>query len=125
MIIGFTQETEPLNDEEKALLPKFVRGLKKRIGKENAITNGEIREAFKKNAEVNIPPARVRKIINHIRIHGLVELLCASSKGYYVGKIDQEVIDYMVGLKSRIEAQNLVLENIAKQYSQLKMKLKD
>tara|TARA_R110000764_G_scaffold192808_2_gene278027 strand:- start:1408 stop:1782 length:375 start_codon:yes stop_codon:yes gene_type:complete len=124
MIKGFDKETEPLNDEEKALLPKFVRGLVKRVGKKNAITNGEIREAFKNNLGIEIPPARVRKIINHIRIYGLVELLCASSKGYYVAEIDKEIVDYMEGLNSRIEAQNLVLNKLAKQYSQLRLKLK-
>ena len=120
MIIGFTTETEPLSDDEKKLIPKFVIGLKKRIGKENAITNKEIREAFKRSSEINIPPARVRKIINHIRINGLVELLCASSKGYYVARIEQEINQYMTGLKSRIEAQNLVLNKLIEQAKQLK-----
>jgi hypothetical protein len=124
MINGFEKETEPLTEEERNLLPKFVRGLKKRIGKENAITNGEIREAFKKNAGIIIPPSRVRKIINHIRINGLVNLLCASSKGYYVGSIDKEIVEYMEGLKNRVEAQNLVLKKLQMQYSQLRLKLK-
>lgn len=123
MIIGFTTETEPLNDEEKRLVPQFVNGLKTKIGKDKAITNNEIRLAFEKRG-VKIPPARVRKIINYIRINGLVELLCASSKGYYVAAVDKEIVEYMVGLKSRVEAQNLVLNKLKEQYTQLKLKLK-
>ena len=117
MIIGFTQETEPLNDDERKLLPQFVNGLRTKIGKEKAITNKEIRAKFKERG-VLIPDSRVRKIINHIRINGLVELLCASSKGYYIAKNDKEINEYMIGLKSRIEAQNLVLNKLIEQYTQ-------
>lgn len=117
MIIGFTTETEPLNDDEQKLLPQFVNGLRTKIGKEKAITNKEIRAKFKERG-ISIPDARVRKIINHIRIKGLVELLCASSKGYYVAKNDKEINEYMVGLKSRIEAQKLVLNKLVEQYTQ-------
>ena len=117
MIIGFTTETEPLNDDERKLLPQFVNGLRTKIGKEKAITNKEIRAKFKERG-VSIPDSRVRKIINHIRINGLVELLCASSKGYYIAKNDKEINEYMIGLKSRIEAQNLVLNKLIEQYTQ-------
>lgn len=123
MINGFEKETEQLSDEEIRLLPGFVRGLKKRIGKENAITNVEIRKAYEKIGII-LPPSRVRKLINHIRVNGLVELLCASSKGYYVATIDQEIIDYMEGLESRINAQVKVLEQIQKQAAKLKTQLK-
>lgn len=120
MIIGFTTETEPLNDDERKLLPQFVNGLRTKIGKEKAITNKQIRSKFKDRG-VSIPDSRVRKIINHIRINGLVELLCASSNGYYIAKNDKEINEYMIGLKSRIEAQNLVLNKLIQQYTQGKI----
>lgn len=115
MITGFTHQTEPLNEVEKELLPKFIIGLQKRVGAENAITNDAIRKAFKENAQINIPDSRVRKIINHIRINGLVPLLCANSKGYYVAKNGQEINSYIKGLNERIGSQIAMLDAIKHQ----------
>lgn len=40
MIKGFNSETAPLTEyEENVLLPLVLRGLKTKIGKENAVTN--------------------------------------------------------------------------------------
>lgn len=48
MIKGFDQETQPLNDYEMGvLLPLLVRGLRTKIGRENAVTNKHIVNTLK------------------------------------------------------------------------------
>ena len=62
MIKGFDQETQPLNDYEMGvLLPLLVRGLRTKIGRENAVTNKHIVNTLKGSYKLN--DARVRKII--------------------------------------------------------------
>ena len=73
MIKGFDQETQPLNDYEMGvLLPLLVRGLRTKIGRENAVTNKHIVNTLKGSYKLN--DARVRKIINHIRTNDLIPL---------------------------------------------------
>jgi len=117
MIQGFNEQTNPLNEEEIKLLPGFIKGLTTKIGKENSITNKEIRAKYK-SIGINIPDARVRKIINHIRIKGYVKNLCATSNGYYVAKTKKEIEDYLKGLKERIESQNYVYQKLVEQYTE-------
>ena len=122
MIKGFENFTEELSDEEMKLLPFFVIGLKGKKGKENAITNKAIQKAFQENQKWNlkIPDSRVRKIINHIRVNGLVNGLCASSNGYYVAADQNELKEYLEGLKQRISSQMIVYDSLEFQINQWK-----
>lgn len=59
MIKGFDQETQPLNDYEMGvLLPLLVRGLRTKIGRENAVTNKHIVNTLKGSYKLN--DARVK-----------------------------------------------------------------
>ena len=101
MIKNFENETAPLSEyEEKTLVPVFIRGLITKVGKDNCITNGQIVKAMK-GAGYRISDTRVRKIINHIRINGLVQGLIATSDGYYVATTEQELIEYEESLLGR------------------------
>lgn len=54
MIKGFDQETQPLNDYEMGvLLPLLVRGLRTKIGRENAVTNKHIVNTLKGSYKLN------------------------------------------------------------------------
>jgi len=120
MIEGFEKYTEELSDEEVKLLPFFVVGLKGKKGKANAITNKAIQKAFHENPKWNlkIPDSRVRKIINHIRVNGLVNGLCASSNGYYVAADQNELKEYLEGLRQRISSQMMVYDAVEFQLNQ-------
>lgn len=103
MINGFQTETQPLTDyERETLLPVMIVGLKHKIGRGMAVTNKYIMQCLK--PKYKITEARVRKLINHIRINGLVPCLIATSEGYYIAESDSELADYEQSLLSREEA---------------------
>ena len=116
MLQGFEEQTEPLTEyEESELLPQIVRGLRMKIGKAMSVTNKNIVEGMKRNLGLKITEPRVRKIINHIRIHDLVPCLIATSQGYYVAESEQELKDYEESLLGREEAIHSVRMSIQRQ----------
>ncbi len=114
MIKGFEEYTAVITKEETKLISAFCFMLQFRIGKSDAITNQEIIANFLRDG-IKISAPRIRKLINYIRVHNLVECLCASSDGYYVAHTKQEIDDYILSLQQRISAQQLVLSSLEKQ----------
>lgn len=115
MIKNFEEQTAPLSEyEEKTLVPVFIRGLITKVGKDNAITNAQIVTAMKA-AGYRISDARVRKIINHIRINGLVQGVIATSDGYYIATTEQELADYEESLLGRENSIRAVRLSMARQ----------
>ena len=106
MIKGFSEETQPLTEYERA-------GLKTKIGKANAVTNkyiiSRLRDSYK------IDAARLRKIINHIRTNDLLPGLIATSEGYFLATTESELLEYEESLKGREEAIKAVRLSIARQ----------
>lgn len=115
MLKGFEIETAPLSEyEEKVLLPVMVRGLYNKFGKRMAVKNGYICERLK-SAGYDITEARVRKLISHIRINGLVPRLIASSAGYYISSDKKELTEYIDSLRGRELAIRAVREAMEEQ----------
>lgn len=116
MIKNFTEETEPLTEyEEKQLMPPIVRGLMTKRGKNNAVTNNAIVDGLRCNLNLSITSARVRKIINHIRINDIVPCLIATSNGYYIADTEAELREYEESLLGRESAIRQVRLSIARQ----------
>lgn len=115
MIQGFEEETAPLSEKEKELLPCFVERLKLRVGKKNAVTNTEIRAGFERSKKIKINPSRIRKIINYIRMNDLVPCLIATSAGYYVTDDKTELKNYVESLMGRERAIRAIRHQIEKQ----------
>ena len=113
MINGFSQETAPLSDVELRAMDFIIPTLKLAYGRENAVYNQQIADACP--AELKPGPARIRKIINHIRQNDLVPCLIATSKGYYVAESEEELKDYEDSLRGRAEAIMGVCESIERQ----------
>jgi len=112
MINGFEEETEELNDYEKdTLLPLMVKGLTPRFGSDKAITNKQMREGLKKLDHI-VSDARVRKLINYIRMHQLVVNLISSSRGYYRTNSMEELENYIESLMQRASS----IEEVAKSF---------
>lgn len=115
MINGFKQHTEPLTDYERdTLLPVICRGLRSKVGEAMAITNTKITRAMNV-AGYQMTEARLRKIINHIRVNGMVRWLIATSKGYYIATSRREMEDYIVSLRGREDAIRAVRESMERQ----------
>lgn len=114
MLKGFEEQTEPLNEyEERVLLPVVIIGLTNKVGKENAVTNSYVCRKMKGNG-YQISESRLRKIINHIRVRGLVVGLIATSDGYYIAESREQISDYIESLRGRenaIKAVRLAIEN--------------
>ena len=103
MIEGWEQETDDLNAAERELIPGICKGLSLRVGRGQAVTAAEITKGFAARG-VKVPGPRVRKLINHVRRHGLVPNLVASSAGYYVATDDEDKARYIRSLHARAEA---------------------
>ena len=113
MIYGFNKETAPLSEYEmEILMPAIVRGLSTKIGKENAITNIRMVEALKSKGYYSLSGARIRRIINHIRINGIIVNLIASSQGYHIENDVEERRKYVNGVKNRANSMLASLNNI-------------
>jgi len=95
--------TEKDREHAKLFVRIFLSG--KHTGKQNAISNTQIRVALKRYFNVNIGDAKVRQLIAYVRNTGLVKDLCASIDGYYVAANTYELNEYLVDLFGRIHAQ--------------------
>lgn len=115
MISGFEEITKDLTEEEKKAIPILVKGLRHRKGKANAITNKRMQEILEKSYGLKISGPRMRKLINNIRIYGMVPCLCATSHGYYVAQSKKEMADYLESLKERIDSQQYLYDKLATQ----------
>lgn len=113
MLPGFEDITHELTDDERALLPKFIRGFRNKFGPDNAVTNKHIIAGFKASG-TKISDARVRKIINYIRTHDLVPGLVATSKGYYVTRDPMTIKKYIQSLDARIREIQRVRDAMAR-----------
>lgn len=119
MINGFPEETADLNADELALVPGFVASLSKRIGKEKSVRASDITSIYAQKFNEAIDGARVRKIINYIRVRRLVPNLVGTAKGYHVEADPQEIKTYVEGL---IQRANAIL-SVANSYSETTEKL--
>jgi len=105
MITGFEEWTQPLSDNEIAMMEIIVSGLKK-FTKEKPITNKEICRLINKKYQGKygvLSEARVRKIINRIRGDALLPVI-GTKKGYYVSDNEADIIEEINTLSQRIQS---------------------
>lgn len=104
MISGYEKETDDLTFyERRIILPIVVEELRLHKGKDKAVSNAALRTQLQELG-YDITGVRTRKIINHIRVNGLIECLAASRKGYYIARTKNEMKAYLYSLKNREEA---------------------
>lgn len=115
MIQGFDNETKPLTDYEMTrLMPVIIYGLQAKRGVERSVTNKQMCDGLKRYG-YQVTEPRIRKIINHIRCHGLVIGLVSTSKGYYIATNREELDTYIESLRGREGAIREVRLNLEKQ----------
>lgn len=104
MLEGFEIETADLNEYElHTLMPIVAKGLAGHVGKSNEVTSTHICNCLTK-AGYKINGARLRKVVNYIRIKGIVKCLIATSQGYYVATNKAEVEKFTGSLRGRGDA---------------------
>lgn len=119
MLNGFERQTEQLSDYERyELLPIMVKCLERKKGKEKAVKNATMCSRLEERG-YKVGEARIRKIINYIRVKNLVPCLMATSEGYYVSDSETEIRDYISSLKGREEAIRTVRRALEEQLEQL------
>lgn len=113
MIKNYETQTKPLTDCEMHYAHIIGAGLKKR-DKNNPINSIEICKRMN-NAypTFKLTDIRLRKMINYLRLTSLPNI-CATSAGYYCGNAN-DVREYLIGLKQRINAQ-IAIYNAATKY---------
>lgn len=105
MIDSFEKETAPLSEYERdILLPIMVKCLEKHRGKDRAVSNRQMLDGLEGRGYSVGSTARIRKLINHIRVNGLLECLMATRNGYYITDDPDEMRRYISSLKGREEA---------------------
>ena len=113
MILGFEPQTEPLTEYEKSvLLPAIQKGLENKVGKENAITNHRMCKGLREHGYKQISEPRIRKIINHIRVTGIIRNLVASNLGYWIEDDIKLRKDYITSVRQRAESMMAILNSI-------------
>jgi hypothetical protein len=116
-ITNFEFETAPLNEEEEKMAILMEQAFNSRpAGKDYAIKNVDIADALSTRGFKTPSEARVRKIINHLRIHNRVPCLAATSNGYFVAATPEESASFLKSLKERRDAIDHVLQEMAKQH---------
>jgi hypothetical protein len=107
MILGHEYHTEDLNDEEKMLAKRLISAFSKR-SKNNPVTALEIVCGVNANIPLTqkFSDRRLRKIINHYRVNGILPII-STSKGYYVSYDENEIEGMIISLTQRA---NSILE---------------
>lgn len=104
MITNFEEYTHDLTPEELEQAAVLATVLRFRVGKDKAITNGEIQKGFREKLGVTMHGARVRKLIRHLRMSGTIPLLMSTSKGYYQASTKEEFNTCIVSIQERAES---------------------
>jgi len=100
MITNFEKLTFELTENEMKIVPLLIRGFKNYTEK-NPIKEPDIVKRFNdRNSEVKLTGVRLRKIVNYIRVNGLLPLI-ATSKGYYVSYNKEIILSQIKSLNQR------------------------
>ena len=115
MITNFEELTAELTDYElNVIVPAMISGLITKIGKEKAVTNSQMQKGLSKcNFKIKTTAPRIRKMIQFIRITGMVERLMATSKGYYISNDVKELESYTKNLIQRADAINQLANQLS------------
>ena len=105
MIPGHEKQTHELTPYEmEEILPKVVKRMKTKLGKENAVTNPQVVKAFKEHG-FRLSEPRFRKIIQHIRVNGLINGLVSHGKGYFVATKKEDIKRNIESLDKKINSE--------------------
>lgn len=121
MITGFENITTDLTPYQiDTIVPAVVDLMTFRIGEHMAITSNKAIRELKRDHDINVAQPTFRKVINHIRIHGLIDNLVATSRGYYIAGSRSDCERYLESLGQRIRSIEMVHDALEYQMEQAK-----
>jgi predicted secreted Zn-dependent protease len=112
MLNGFEEQTASLTPEELLIADYIASRIRGNIGENMAVTSSKIITAVRKQYNSKFDGPRLRKVINYIRMTGMVKNLIATSKGYYIETDPDKINQYVESLMQRAKA----IIAVAKQY---------
>lgn len=116
MIPGFEKETAQLTSTEKRMIPHITKYLLDKKGEKKAITGYQISQYLNDSwAAEKFSGARIRKLINYIRMNNIIKCLVATSSGYYIESDPEKIQIYITSLRARANAINAVARKLEKQ----------
>lgn len=106
MIQNFEEITKALTPEERKLIPLIIQGMEK-YTKKNPIKEPQIIKSLNERLSSlglskKVTGARLRKLVNFIRRHGLAPII-STSRGYYTSWDKQEILNQINSLNDRAE----------------------
>lgn len=106
MIQNFEEITQTLTPEERKLIPLIIQGMEK-YTKKNPIKEPQIIKSLNERLSSlglskKVTGARLRKLVNFIRRHGLAPII-STSRGYYTSWDKQEILNQINSLNDRAE----------------------
>ena len=121
MISNFERDTVRLSGYEKnELMPVVIEKLKTCVGKRKVITNKKlIRQHL---GYYVVDPARLRKVINYIRVNGIIPCVASSNKGFFVASNEIEISECISTLEALADSIQEVIEALRRQmYNKFRM----
>lgn len=115
MIKNFENLTYEITPDEEQIMSSLIAGLRKRVGKEHAITGSEIVSKINDSMKPKrkFTEVRLRKMVNHIRSHAMLPVL-ASSSGYYISYDKAEVQQEVESLMQRANGIRIAADGLKK-----------
>lgn len=119
MIPGHEKQTHELTPYEmEQILPKVVKRMKTKLGKENAVTNPQVVKAFKEHG-FKLSGPRFRKIIQYIRVNGLIDGLVSHGKGYFVAVKKEDIKRNIESLDKKINSEIVTRDTLLYQMNRM------
>jgi len=114
---NFEEITKPLTPEERKLIPLIIQGMEK-YTKKNTIKEPQIIKSINENLtslglSKKVTGARLRKLVNFIRRHGLAPII-STSKGYYTSWDKVEIAKQITSFDDRISAMAAARDGLKK-----------
>lgn len=114
MLKNFESITNELNQFELECVEYLGQWFMANKGRQNAVKNADISKMIEHKFGRKILSARVRKVVQALRINGLPNLI-ASGKGYFYTDDIKEVEDWVISLKQRELAIRTIREKAERQ----------
>jgi len=101
---NFEELTHELNDDEKRIAVLLCQLFREKPGKKNTFKNHDLRQWLEKEHFEPISGPRLRKVIQFIRLNGMLIGLIASHSGYWLTEDPEELRSWIESMQERENA---------------------